>query len=799
MEGQKTNHRLALSALVMALCLAAGPAAAVTQDGFGDGNRDNDIEGVLEGPLDDAGDVGWAWWRIFNNTGENHTITLAHDPGGLGDDNAMVVDAISAQAYQVANIDPVSLVNPGDYVKLTFKLRFVGSIPDNRDTFRFGIFSSNSTVVTSDQTANTLVADDPGYLGTVATGAAPNRARIAENGPTPSSGSLFALDRSIALQDPSLHNINDNAVHTLALMVIRPHGTRALVRYYLDDALIMQGEDPTGPLYNFNEIGFGVVPTPVVDYNIDDVTIETGILTGCEAIGSIDVVGPLPTGGTQVQITNIDPAAEEIRVYSNAVLIGTLAGAPPITPLMLVVPTSALVVGETITAKQVVGGVESCSILGASIIVNNCNDVEQVTIATGFRAGDTQVTVLGIAPAAQEVRVYSDGPMLIGSTVPGGADSVAVTVSPALQTGQKLMAVQIVNGVESCMPEGLTVRGSELVLLQDGFGDGNRDNIGGLEGPVDDALDVGSPWWLVNDASHLVSIAHDPAGLGDDNALFVTTGASQKYIVAQIPETTLAEVGDFIKMSFDWRVSEIVTNRDVFRFGIFHDMGSSITADQTGATDVISDVGYFATLATGNPAAGNRDCRLVRAGPPNTAAGTLFGLDEGLLDEETSPYVTNDMIAHALSITIVRMAVDRVRLDVTYDGNLALTAEDASDATAPIVTAFNQVAIGAVGSSGSPAVFLDYVIDNVKVVAQVSACSDPVFDVDGDKRVDLSDAAQFLQCATGPMPTDGIFTALSEECQCLDANQDHAIDMLDFARFQRCIAVAQDVDPACDD
>lgn len=790
----KSIRLLVLLSLVVALI--GSPALGVSQDGFGDGNRDNDAGGVLEGPVDDAADVGWAWYRVFYTAGENQTVTIAHDPGGLGDDNALVVDVTNAQAYMVANIDPVSLVNPGDYVKLTFKFRLVGLIPDNRDTFRFGLFSSNGTVVDADQTGNTMVADDPGYFATLATGAAPNRARIAENGPTPSAGSMFAIDRTLALQDPSLHNINDNLPHTLALEVVRPYGTRALVRYYLDGSLIMQGEDPAGNLFNFNEIGFGVVPTPVVDYNVDDVVIETGNLSGCDVIGSVTVSSPLPVGATQVQVTNIGPETDEVRVYADGALIGTAAGAPPATPLTLVVTTSALVDGAIITAKQAVGGVESCVPLGNSVTVNNCNDVEPVAIATGFRAGDTQLTVLGVVPAAQEVRVYGNGTTLIGSAMPAGADTVVVTVSPALEAGQKVAAVQVVNGVESCKGEGLTVRGSELVLLQDGFGDGDRDNKGALEGPVDDAADVGAAWWLVNDASHTVSIAHDAAGLGDDNALFVVTGATQKYIVARMPEVTLAEVGDFVSMSMDWRLSEVISLRDIFRFGIFHDLGTAVEADQTGSTNVVDDVGYFATLASGNPAAGSRDCRIARAGPPNSAAGTLFGLDEGLLDDETSPYVTNDMNAHTLSITIVRVAVDRVRIDVTYDGNLALTAEDTSDANAPIVTSYNQVAMGGVG--GVSGAFIDYVIDNVKVVAQVSSCSDPVFDVDANNRVDLADAAQFLQCATGPMPGDGVFAGLAEECQCLDANGDKAIDMLDFAGFQRCIALDQDADPACD-
>lgn len=99
--------------------------------------------------------------------------------------------------------------------------------------------------------------------------------------------------------------------------------------------------------------------------------------------------------------------------------------------------------------------------------------------------------------------------------------------------------------------------------------------------------------------------------------------------------------------------------------------------------------------------------------------------------------------------------------------------------------------------------WLDYLILLEGEVA-VSICRDPVFDVNGDRLVDTFDLANgvdgFIDCATGPAASVDVFDALSERCKCHDVNQDNAIDMIDFAVFQRCLTAGnQPADPTCDD
>jgi len=87
-------------------------------------------------------------------------------------------------------------------------------------------------------------------------------------------------------------------------------------------------------------------------------------------------------------------------------------------------------------------------------------------------------------------------------------------------------------------------------------------------------------------------------------------------------------------------------------------------------------------------------------------------------------------------------------------------------------------------------------------------CSTPVFDVAGggvghlepDGAVDMTDFAVFQRCFTGPNPTAGLFDA--EKCGCLDVNGDEDVDGDDFYFFGRCATGPAPAEPAwigCDD
>lgn len=84
------------------------------------------------------------------------------------------------------------------------------------------------------------------------------------------------------------------------------------------------------------------------------------------------------------------------------------------------------------------------------------------------------------------------------------------------------------------------------------------------------------------------------------------------------------------------------------------------------------------------------------------------------------------------------------------------------------------------------------------------ACDDPTFDINHDGRIDSLDLTNgtdgFLDCATGSAAPPAVFDALSSRCRCHDGNGDRAIDMADFAMFQRCLTLDNaPIESACDD
>jgi len=119
-------------------------------------------------------------------------------------------------------------------------------------------------------------------------------------------------------------------------------------------------------------------------------------------------------------------------------------------------------------------------------------------------------------------------------------------------------------------------------------------------------------------------------------------------------------------------------------------------------------------------------------------------------------------------------------------------------------------------TGGTPSDFL--IIDDIAVTYCVPVCNDPVFDVrtqtnevNPDTHVDSHDFDNaYLPCVEalsgapvagdrGRATVDSYFDALSFECKCMDVNGDHALDLEDFAYYERCYSGSSAVaDPNCD-
>jgi hypothetical protein len=94
-------------------------------------------------------------------------------------------------------------------------------------------------------------------------------------------------------------------------------------------------------------------------------------------------------------------------------------------------------------------------VLWEAVTQEGCINTEPVTVAGLQVPGDTVVTVTEIDRTATAVNVYAvaDGePTAIGTTEPGGLDTVDVGVFPPLVLGHFVSATQVVDGIEGCIP-----------------------------------------------------------------------------------------------------------------------------------------------------------------------------------------------------------------------------------------------------------------------------------------------------------------------------------------------------------
>jgi hypothetical protein len=103
-------------------------------------------------------------------------------------------------------------------------------------------------------------------------------------------------------------------------------------------------------------------------------------------------------------------------------------------------------------------------------------------------------------------------------------------------------------------------------------------------------------------------------------------------------------------------------------------------------------------------------------------------------------------------------------------------------------------------ATGGPAGVPNYDYRGYIVGGHYSPCSDPVFDVRtaggqmfADGLVEAQDLVALVDCATGPSGIDPVaFEGLTQECRCMDVDQDFDVDMDDFAGFQRCYTGSND-------
>lgn len=246
----------------------AAPETSASEDGFEDGDRDND--GVADGPVNDALDLGFPWFFARGTSGM--LVDVADDSGGIGSGNAFraLVSTTSTRAM-IASIDEVTLAD-GQMIAFQFDVRLDGFAPDSDRRFRYGIYNSEGTPVTEDTGSSTTTDDDTGYMVQMDTGVSPDSSITIRRDLVGSltGGGTFALG---ATSDDPQWSLGTTK-RTVRLELER-RGDEMDARAFVDGMLATSGFDPTPETYTFDEIVFSTNSIPLVSFLVDNVVVET--------------------------------------------------------------------------------------------------------------------------------------------------------------------------------------------------------------------------------------------------------------------------------------------------------------------------------------------------------------------------------------------------------------------------------------------------------------------------------------------------------------------------------------------
>ena len=172
--------------------------------------------------------------------------------------------------------------------------------------------------------------------------------------------------------------------------------------------------------------------------------------------------------------------------------------------------------------------------------------------------------------------------------------------------------------------------------------------------------------------------------------------------MANFPTTTLAKPGDFIRLTFQVRLPEVINFGDTFRFGLFHDSGTPARYDQLDAGLLDDDFGYVAAIATGVDSGESHLAGNVAGGN----FGSLLGSDELFAPEDAFDEVINDTAPHTLAD---HYGPGRQR---DHQGGRERRRPPRAGRLRSALT-FNEVSFGT-----SPVMGISFILDDVRVVGK---------------------------------------------------------------------------------
>jgi hypothetical protein len=234
------------------------------------------------------------------------------------------------------------------------------------------------------------------------------------------------------------------------------------------------------------------------------------------------------------------------------------------------------------------------------------------------------------------------------------------------------------------------------IVFTDGFGDGDRNNNGTSDlapgATVDEASDVGIPWWKAKtNTGQNFTVVDDSAGIGSGLALEVEpTNTSSPTAIANFTPVTLND-GDKLVLRFNARLvtSPLPTGDRVFRWGLLNTAGVPKTSDGGASADTINH--HYGFIGRADVGAAAADTLAVN----QNNASALLGANQFLGGSDDPGAAFSDNTAKAVIFTIERNG-DHLNVTTSVNGVIAggSTADRPPENLGPIPFTFDEVAIG---------------------------------------------------------------------------------------------------------
>jgi len=234
----------------------------------------------------------------------------------------------------------------------------------------------------------------------------------------------------------------------------------------------------------------------------------------------------------------------------------------------------------------------------------------------------------------------------------------------------------------------------DTVLLNDPFTDGNRSNATGGD-------TTGGVWYQSSTTAGVVTIVDDSAGIGTGNALQAATPSDFYRLLTFFPVATLANPGDSLRATFDYRFPSGAGNSGgAFRIGLGYSAGTRQTGDGGSRTD---DKNYGFDTNAGLASSTGTGVRYEDAGDDilgGSGAGTRFPLGT------VGASVNSSTTKHSALLQITRGLNGDLIVQGQIDG--LTQARGTHAGTAPVLTyAFDELALGFGGTGYRPTIILD--------------------------------------------------------------------------------------------